>query len=151
MAASSATLAYYDDSLSVVLTSDTSPIGLAASLLHKVTENGRLYLKPLDYASCSLKAADKKYTHVDREGLAVFWAMRDFRQFLLCRKFELHTDCSALKRIFGKKNIFGGCASGHLNRWAVTLNGYSFDVVHIKGTSNRICDRLSRLPLPTTN
>merc|ERR1711984_54914 len=52
------------------------------------------------------------------------------------------------KRIFGPKNDLGGCASSHLNRWAAALGGFDFTVVHIKGTSNRICDRLSRLPSP---
>ena len=151
MASSSATLAHYDDSLPLVLTTDASPYGLGACLSHKVTEDGKSILKPLYYASCSLKPSEKNYAQVDREGLAVFWATKYFRQFLQCRSFELHTDCSALKRIFGPKNDLGGCASSRLNRWAAALSGFDFQVVHIKGTSNRVCDSLSRLPTPAVD
>ena len=149
MASSTATLAHYDDSLPLVLTTDASPYGLGACLSHKVDEDGKSSLKPLYYASCSLKPSEKNYAQVDREGLAVFWATKYFRQFLQCRSFELQTDCSALKRIFGPKNDLGGCASSRLNRWAAALSGFDFNVVHIKGTSNRVCDSLSRLPSPS--
>ena len=132
MASSSETLIHYDDNLPLVLTTDASPYGLGACLSHKVTEDGKTILKPLYYASCSLKPSEKNYAQVDREGLAVFWATKYFRQFLQCRSFELHTDCSALKRIFGPKNDLGGCASSRLNRWAAALSGFDFQVVHIK-------------------
>ena len=108
MASSTATLAHYDDSLPLVLTTDASPYGLGACLSHKVDEDGKSSLKPLYYASCSLKPSEKNYAQVDREGLAVFWATKYFRQFLQCRSFELQTDCSVLKRIFGPKNDLGG-------------------------------------------
>ena len=55
-----------------------------------------------------------------------------------CRYFELYTDCSALKRISGPKNDYGGCASSRLNRWAAALSGFDFTVFHIKGTSNSV-------------
>ena len=107
-----------------------------------------MFLKPLSYASCSLKPAELNYAQIDREGLAVHWATKHYRQFLYCRHFELHTDCSALTRIFGSKNDLGGCAIGRLNRWAAALMEYDFHATHIKGASNKICDSLSRLPVP---
>ena len=130
MASSAATLAHYDGRLPLVLTTDASPVGLGACLSQKVTEDSKSVLKPLYYASCSLKPCETRYAQVDREGLAVHWAVKHFRQFLLGRFFELHTDCSALKRIYGPKNDLGGCASGRLNHWAVALSDYNFKVVH---------------------
>ena len=147
MASSAATLVHYEDKLPLVLTTDASPVGLGACLSHKVIVDGKTVLRPIYYASCSLKPCETRYAQVDREGLAVYWAIKYFRQFLLGRFFELHTDCSALKRIYGPKNDLGGCASGRLNRWAVALSDYNFKVVHIKGSKNSICDSLSRLPV----
>ena len=148
LASNSATLAHFDINLPIVLTTDASPVGLGACLSHRVKENGKTFLKPLSYASCSLKPAERNYAQVDREGLAVYWAVRHYRQYLYCRKFELHTDCSALTKIFGPKNDLGGCAIGRLNRWAAQLMEYEFDIFHIKGASNKLCDNLSRLPVP---
>ena len=148
LAGNTATLAHYDAKLPLVLTTDASPVGLGACLAHKITVNGKTYLKPLSYASCSLKPAERNYAQIDREGLAVYWATKHYRQFLYCRHFELHTDCSALTKIFGPKSDLGGAAIGRLNRWAAALMEYDFHATHIKGASNKICDNLSRLPVP---
>ena len=148
LAGNSAMLAHFDPKLPLVLTTDASPVGLGACLSHRVTENGKSFLKPLSYASCSLKPSECNYAQIDREGLAVYWAVRHYKQYLYCRKFELHTDCSALTKIFGNKNDLGGCATGRLNRWAAQLMEYDFVITHIKGASNRTCDSLSRLPVP---
>ena len=77
----------------------------------------------------------------------MYWAVKHFKSYLWCYPFELHTDCSALLKIFGPKNDLGGCASGRLNRWKVSLMEYSFVIKHIKGTSNSVADSLSRLPV----
>ena len=102
---------------------------------------------PIAYASSSLKDSQKNYAQVDREGLAVYWGINHFRQYLLCQDFELHTDCSALVKIFGPKNDLNGCAAGRLARWAASLMEYSFTVKHIKGSCNNTADSLSRLPV----
>ena len=148
LASKSVTLAHFDQNLPLVLTTDASPVGIGACLSHRITEHGKTYLKPIAYASRSLQPSEKNYAQIDREGLAVYWAIKHFSQFLLGRKFELHTDCSALARIFGSKNDFGGMASGRLNRWAIFLMEYDFIVIHIKGVNNKVCDSLSRLPAP---
>ena len=149
LAANSSILAHYD-TLPLVLTTDASPVGLGACLSHRLTDvnTGKSFLKPISYASCSLKPAETRYAQIDREGLAVYWAIKHFSQFLYCQKFELHTDCSALTRIFGSKNDLGGCTTGRLNRWAAALMEYDFTATHIKGKDNKICDSLTHLPVP---
>ena len=148
LARNTATLAHYDDNLPLVLTTDASSVGLGACLSHRVTVNGKTFLRPLSYASCSLKPAELNYAQIDREGLAVYWATKHYKQFLYCRKFELQTDCSALTKIFGPKNDMNGCAIGRLNRWAAALLEFDFTITHIKGPTNKVCDSLSRLPVP---
>ncbi len=149
LAGNSALLTHFDAAKPIVSTTDASPYGIGACLSHKLLVNNKTRLMPIAYASASLKDAQKNYAQVDREGLAVFWAINHFRQYLLCQNFELHTDCSALVKIFGNKNDLGGCAAGRLSRWAAGLMEYSFTVKHIKGSSNRTADSLSRLPVCT--
>ena len=120
-----------------MLTTDASPYGVGACLSHKVVDaKGRVKLQPIAYASASLKPSEKNYAQIDREGLAVYWAVNYFRQYLWGKRFELHTDCSALVKIFGSKNDLNGCAAGRLSRWATALMEYSFTVKHIRGSSN---------------
>merc|ERR1711888_294889 len=149
LAGNAAKLVYYDPDKPLVLTTDASPFGVGACLSHKIVDaKGRTRLHPIAYASASLKPSEKAYAQIDREGLAVYWAINYFRQYLLGRKFELHTDCCALIKIFGPKNDLGGCAIGRLNRWAAQLMEYDFVVKNIKGSSNCVADSLSRLPVP---
>ncbi|MCP4254266.1 MAG: hypothetical protein GY775_12820, partial [Candidatus Scalindua sp.] len=147
LAGNSALLTHFDPTLPLVLTTDASPYGVGACLSHKVTINNKTRLLPIAYASASLKDSQKNYSQIDREGLGVYWGVNYFRQYLLCKDFELHTDCSALVKIFGPKNDLNGCAAGRLSRWAISLMEYSFVVKHIRGSNNCTADSLSRLPV----
>ena len=150
LAGNMATLAHFDENKEIVVTTDASPIGLGAALSHRIKVGNKSYLRPIAYASRTLTQAERNYAQIDREGLAVFWAIRHWRQYLYCRHFTLQTDCSALTRIFGAKNNVSGCAVGRLQRWAMELSEYDFATQHIKGSTN-IADNLSRLPQPTTD
>merc|ERR1711954_554426 len=147
LASNPALLTHFDPSLPIVLTTDASPYGVGACLSHKVIVDGKIRLLPVAYASASLKDSQKNYSQVDREGLGVYWGINHFRQYLLCQDFELHTDCSALVKIFGPKNDLNFCAAGRLARWATSLMEYSFTVKHIKGSCMGTADSLSRLPV----
>ena len=151
LAGNMATLAHFDEKKEVVLTTDASPVGLGACLSHKIVEGNKSFLRPIAYASRSLSVAEQNYAQIEREGLAVHWAVKYFRQFLYCRHFTLQTDCSALTKIFGPKNDLGGCALSRINRWCVDLMEYDFTAQHIKGDRNLVCDGLSRLPQPSSN
>ena len=151
LAANMATLAHYDESKELVLTTDASPVGIGACLSHRVVEGNKTFLRPIAYASRSLTQAERNYSQIEREGLAVHWGTKYFRDFLFLQHFILQTDCSALTKIFGPKNDFGGCASGRMNRWCVDLMEYNFTAQHIKGDKNKVSDSLSRLPQPLPN
>ena len=130
---------------------DASPVGIGACLSHRVVEGNKTFLRPIAYASRSLTQAERNYSQIEREGLAVHWGTKYFRDFLFLQHFILQTDCSALTKIFGPKNDFGGCASGRMNRWCVDLMEYNFTAQHIKGDKNKVSDSLSRLPQPLPN
>ena len=151
MAGNMATLIHYDPNKELVLTTDASPVGLGACLSHRVSEGKKTRLRAIAYASRSLTSAEKNYAQFEREGLAVIWAIKYFRQFVYGRHFYLQTDCSALKTVFGPNYDMGCGAMNRIKRWCVELMEYDFTAQHIKGTQNLICDGLSRLPQPSPN
>nr|GEZ39136.1 reverse transcriptase domain-containing protein [Tanacetum cinerariifolium] len=59
---------------------------------------------------------------------------------------ELHTDHSALKYLFAKKD-----AKARLLRWVLLLQEFDFDVLDTKGAENLAADHLSRLEKPYEN
>nr|GEY73994.1 reverse transcriptase domain-containing protein [Tanacetum cinerariifolium] len=78
--------------------------------------------------------------------LAVVYAFEKFRSYLIMNKCTVHTDHSALKYLFAKKD-----AKARLLRWVLLLQEFDFDVLDTKGAENLTADHLSHLEKPYEN
>ena len=72
---SSSVLAHYNPKLEVQLATDASPHALGAVISH-ITEDGEE--RPFAYASRSLTLAEKNYSMIEKEALAIIFAIRKF-------------------------------------------------------------------------
>lgn len=90
-------LVHFDPTLQLALSCDASPYGLGAVLSH-VYEDGSD--KPIAYASRSLAPAEKKYSQLEKEGLAIVFGVRKFHQYLYGWKFVVHSDHKPLQFLF---------------------------------------------------
>nr|GEU83515.1 reverse transcriptase domain-containing protein [Tanacetum cinerariifolium] len=81
-----------------------------------------------------------------KEMLAVVYAFKKFRSYLIMNKSIVHTDDSALKYLFAKKD-----AKARLLRWVLLLQEFNFKVLDTKGAENPAADHLSRLENPYEN
>lgn len=133
----------YDPNLPIVLTCDASPTGIASIMSHDV--NGTE--KPIAYASRSLTQAEKNYSQLDREALAIVYSVAHFYNYLYGRKFLLVTDNEALSRIFHPKKPLPQMTSARLLRYATFLTGLNYTVKFKKGIENENVDCLSRSPV----
>ena len=68
-------LAYYDSKKELIVASDASDYGIGAMLLHKF-EDG--ITKPIAYASRALLPAERNYSQIEKEGLAITYAVKKF-------------------------------------------------------------------------
>ena len=75
-------LVHYDSSKQLVLAWDASPHGLGAVLSH-IMEDGEEH--PVAYASRTLTAAEKKYSQLEKEALAIVFAVGKFHYYLYGR------------------------------------------------------------------
>nr|GEX69339.1 reverse transcriptase domain-containing protein [Tanacetum cinerariifolium] len=82
----------------------------------------------------------------EKEMLAVVYAFKKFRSYLIMNKSIVHTDHSALKYLFAKKD-----AKARLLRWVLLLQEFDFEVLNTKGAENLAADHLSRLENPYEN
>nr|GEW11858.1 retrovirus-related Pol polyprotein from transposon 17.6 [Tanacetum cinerariifolium] len=76
----------------------------------------------------------------EKEMLAVVYAFKKFRSYHIMNKSIVHTDHSALKYLFAKKD-----AKSRLLRWVLLLQEFDFKVLDTKGAENLAADHLSRL------
>jgi hypothetical protein len=121
----------------LVLQTDASFSGLGAVLSQEV--EGKEHV--IAFASRSLNETEKRYAVIEKELLAILWAIRKFRPYLEGYHFSVITDHSALRWLNSLSS-----PSGRLARWAMELQEYSFEVIHRKGVFNVVADALSRLP-----
>ena len=97
--ASDEVLVHYDPNHPMILACDASPLGVGAVLSYTVDGVER----PVAYASCFLTRAEKNYSQIVLEALAIVFGVTKFNKFLYGRKFTLLTDHEALTLILGPK------------------------------------------------
>ena len=141
-------LMHYDSTLPIVLATDASSYGLGAVLSH-IDKDG--IERPVAFASRTLSVAERNYAQLEREALSIVYGIKRFHQYLYGRKFKLITDHKPLTTIFGPKTGIPTLAAARLQRWALLLSAYSFDVVYRGTLEHANADGLSRLPLPGGN
>ncbi|GJT06150.1 reverse transcriptase domain-containing protein [Tanacetum coccineum] len=74
------------------------------------------HFRPIHYASKTMTEAETNYTTTEKEMLAVVYAFKKFRSYLIMNKSVVYTDHSALKYLFNKKD-----AKARLLRWVLLL------------------------------
>jgi hypothetical protein len=140
-------LVHFDRTLPILLECDASPYGLGAVLSHRFPDGSE---RPISFASRSLSPAEKNYSHLEKEGLALIFGVRKFHQYLYGHEFTLATDHKPLTYLFNENKCIPQMASARIIRWAITLSAYQYSITYKKGSLNNCADALSRLPLPTT-
>nr|GEZ84380.1 hypothetical protein [Tanacetum cinerariifolium] len=101
---------------------------------------------PIHYASKTMNQAEANYTTTEKEMLAVVYAIKKFRSYLIRNKSIVYTDHSVLKYLFAKKD-----AKARLLRWILLLQEFDFKVIDTRGAENYTADHLSRLENPYKN
>ena len=116
---------------------DASGYGLGCALFQTDEDGER---KPIGFWSRSLIDAEKNYSASERECLAVVWALKVLRPYLMYEKFIVHTDHAALRWLLSIQD-----PSGRLMRWRLRLAEFDFQIMYKKGKLNTQADALSRL------
>ena len=118
-----------------VVQTDASNIAAGAALLQE--HDGLKF--PVAYASRKFSNAEKAYSVIEKECLALVWALQKFQTYLYGREFIVETDHQPLAYIESAK-----LANSRIMRWALLLQNFRFTIRAIPGRENMVADYLSR-------
>ncbi|UYV70334.1 K02A2.6-like [Cordylochernes scorpioides] len=135
------TLAMYNPSYKTFITTDASSFGLGAYLSQI---NGKNQRQIIAYASRSLSETEHKYAQIEKEALALTWAMDKFKNYIISLEVELETDHKPLISIFSTKALED--LSPRIQRMKFRMMQYSFIIKYIPGKKNILADVLSCAP-----
>lgn len=129
-------LVYPDFNKEFVLITDASDKGCGAKLaqMHNGVE------KPVAFASTAFKKGDLNRPPIEKEMMAIYFAILHFRPYLFGRKFTVKTDHKPLIHMYSMKD-----PTSKVVRMRLELNEYDFQIVYLPGHENVEADALSRI------
>lgn len=119
---------------------DASGYGLGAALIQR---NDKGHPRPIAFISRSLTKAERVWSTMEREILAVLFALEKFKHYLHTeQQTVVVTDSSSILWLHSLKN-----PSGRLARWICQLSPYDLKFKHNSGKLHYVPDALSRAPV----
>ncbi|MBW0590692.1 hypothetical protein O181_130407 [Austropuccinia psidii MF-1] len=130
-------LSHFDPSLHTIVETDACDYALGA-VLSQISDSGK---HPIAFDSRKLLPADLNYEIHEKEILAIVWALKRWRAFLLSlsSSFEVLTDHSSLQYFISSKILTHRQAC-----WAEFLSEFHFSITYRPGRLATLPDALSR-------
>ena len=127
-----------DFSKPFVLMTDGSSSGLGAILGQQF--EGEKKERVIGYASRRTTKLEENYSACEIECMALVWATKHFREYILGRTTRVLTDHWALKWLLDLRN-----PNPRLQRWRMALQEYDLVIFHKPGKQHQNADFLSRM------
>lgn len=125
----------FSDKNEFVIQTDASGTAVGAVLCNK-------NMKPVAYASRPLNKAELNYPTIQKELVAIVWAVKYFRPYVYGKSFTIMTDHRPLIYLFSMKD-----PSSRLLKFRLALEEYDFKILYVKGKDNSVADALSRISI----
>lgn len=122
-------LVHFDPNKPIILTTDACDTAIAGVLSHEFPDGSK---RPIAFVSRALTKAERNYSTIQKEALAIIYSVTKLHQFLIGIEFEVHTDHKPLLSIFGEDKGLPIMAAARMQRWAFILSGFNYKIKHVK-------------------
>ncbi|GFW52735.1 retrovirus-related Pol polyprotein from transposon 297 [Trichonephila clavipes] len=119
-----------------ILQTDASEVGAGVVLSQRIEGEEH----PIVFLSKKFSKAERNYSTVERELAAIIFGLKRLKHYLDGQKFIIETDHNPL-RYLNKM----GSTNPRLQRWALSLQPFNFEIKHKPGRLQGNADGLSRL------
>ncbi|GFS69557.1 retrovirus-related Pol polyprotein from transposon 17.6 [Trichonephila clavipes] len=123
-----------DFSISFELFTDASAVRVGAVLTQ--------YRRAIAFTPRTLNKAEWNYNVMERECLAVIWALNKYCAYFGSLPLKVITYHAALTKLTNRKNL-----SSRMIKWALKLAEFNVECEHHPGSQNVVADVLSRNPV----
>uniref|UniRef100_A0A1I7YFB0 RNA-directed DNA polymerase n=1 Tax=Steinernema glaseri TaxID=37863 RepID=A0A1I7YFB0_9BILA len=132
-----------DFSRPFIIETDASAKAVGACLLQADREGKE---HPVAFASRTLKPAETRYHSMEQEALGICFALQQYAPYIEGNGVTtVRTDNSPICALLKKQEL-----PARLRRFQLAIQGFDVKLVHRKGSSNTLCDYLSRYPTDQT-
>lgn len=97
--------------------------------------------------SSSLSQAERNYSQLHREALAIVFAVK----FVYGHKVTVYTDCKALESLLSNEKNLNCVINSRFLRWILLLQNYDLTIKFRSSSHTKEADALSRLPIEESN
>ena len=127
-------LKFLDYNQPICIRTDASTDGCGAMLYQNISGQEQ----PVAYLSKTFSAAERRWSTIEQETYAVYWAITSWDSYLLGQQFEVQTDHKNILWLYKSE-------APKILRWRLRLQEYDFIVRHVAGRDNVVADCLSRV------
>uniref|UniRef100_A0A914Q0L8 RNA-directed DNA polymerase n=1 Tax=Panagrolaimus davidi TaxID=227884 RepID=A0A914Q0L8_9BILA len=112
----------------------------AAAVLLQADDEGHLH--PICFFSRKMNKAERQYSSIELEALAIVCALKEFRAYIEGAPTTIiKTDSSVCCSLMKNKNL-----QGRLAKFQLAIMAFDVAFIHRSGKSNTLCDYMSRYP-----
>ena len=133
-------LSFFNKDGIITVRTDASGIGISGILC---CDNN-----PVLCTSRKLSLVEQRYSHIEKEFLAIVYALYRFKAFLFGLEFTVLTDNKPLISFFNRKI---DDMPIRIQRWMLSLQTFTFRLQHVSGRDNQLADYYSRTPTDGTS